>query len=98
MESEEVMGKEKMKMSARYIMKEDFVAESLNKFGDILSNDQENLYIERLFQQLKNPNPISYSKVGDCNYVIDFIVKLEYIFKYYNNFIEIFAFHYELFL
>lgn len=77
------MGKEKFDMSAKFILKEDFFSDAINKLETIFSNNaSDDSMLERLFDQLKNPTPIALKNGRDCVYVIDFLV---YNFKARRN-------------
>ena len=80
MGANELMGKDKVRMSAKFIMGENFVAEALQTVGNILSTDKEGILspvtIEALFEKLKNDEP-EYNRItGKSEYVVDFLVNL----------------------
>ncbi len=74
---EDVMGHEKLSMSAKFIMKEDFFSDTLSKINDMFLNEQsENSFVEHWFNQLKSPIPVNSPHKGEKGgFVIDFIVK-----------------------
>ena len=81
MGANELMGKDKVRMSAKFIMGENFVSEALQTEGNIFSTDKEegilsNVTIEALFEKLKNEEPEYNRMTGKSEYVVDFLVNL----------------------
>ena len=77
MGTEEIMGAEKVKVSAKFILKEDFLAEAMKKVGSILStrdDKSEDRFIDRLFEKLKHPIPVELKNGKFSVFVIDFLV------------------------
>lgn len=84
MGTNELMGKDKVRMSAKFIMGENFVSEALQTVGNILSTDDNEgilspVTIDALFEKLKNEEPEYNPLKGKSEYVVDFLVFLNFI-------------------
>ena len=78
MGTEEIMGAEKVRTSAKFILKEDFLAEAMKKVGSMFTTKDEkseDRFIDRLFEKLKHPIPVELKNGKFSVFVIDFLVK-----------------------
>jgi hypothetical protein len=78
MKKEEMMGVEKVKISAKYIMKEDYLTDVIKAVGSFFTNEDDKTHdrlVVKLFDQLKHPIPMDIKNGKTSVFVIDFLVK-----------------------
>ena len=72
------MGQEKLRMSVKFILRQDFFSDAFHKFGQIFTSEKEgvlnSLIMEQLFDELKNPEPVRLNNRNGFGYVVDFLV------------------------